>query len=106
MEKLWLRKPKIGVVDDDSKHQIASFITSIKRPTRLTLEVSVGTCLQAHRQVDDVEMGWRASETRVLAGSAARLAGLVTGPTDAALVREASWWTARDASAEREKTCG
>lgn len=42
-----------------------------------------------------------ASETRVLSRTAARLAWLVAGPADAALVGETSRWTSGDASAGR-----
>lgn len=67
----------------------------------LTLVISVGTDLEADGQVGDVQMGGGACQATVLAGAGTRLTGLVAGPTDAALVREAARRTTAYASAAK-----
>lgn len=69
----------------------------------LTLVVSVRADLQANGQIDDVQVGGRAGEARVLPGPGAGHARLVAGPADAALVREAPRRAAADASAEKRR---
>lgn len=68
----------------------------------LTLYVALGTLAQADGQVGDAQVGGRAGQAGVLAGSGAGLAGLVARPAGAVLAGEAARRTAAHARTARQ----
>lgn len=59
--------------------------------------ITVGTLLKANGQIGHTEVSGGAGKARILTGSGADLARLVTGPTDATLIRKTSRRTTTDA---------
>lgn len=59
----------------------------------LTFVVSIGTHLHANGQIDNMQMGRCASETRILASTSARFARFMACPADTFLIWETAWRT-------------
>lgn len=67
-----------------------------------TFVVALWALLKTDRQISDPEVSGGAREAGILTCTRTNFAGFVTRPANAALVREAPWRAATDASAEKE----
>jgi len=67
-----------------------------------TFVVTLRALLKTDRQIGDPKVSGGARETRVLTCTRTNFAGFVTRPANTALVREAPWRAATDASAEKQ----
>lgn len=83
--------------------ELIFFSFSLSVSLRRTFVIAFGALLETHRQIGDSKVSGCTRETGVLTGTRANLAGLVTRPANAALIREASRRAATDACAGKKR---